>query len=131
MADPVDGEAAIGRLQVQHIETQRTSRQLRAHGQQMPCGALYLALLAPVDAGSAASVVAARAQPHLGDDHYAVRSLRDDVDLAGAAAVVARQNREVLRLQEFRGSDLGCASGFDAVRLARCQGAPWATGAAA
>jgi hypothetical protein len=130
VADPVDGEAAIGRLQIQHIETQCASRQLWSHGQKMPRGALYLALLPPVDAGSAAAVVAARAQTHFRDDHNAVRRLRDDVDLAGAAAVVARQNREVLCLQEFRGSDFGSASGFDAVRLARCQGAAWAAGAA-
>jgi hypothetical protein len=72
-------------------------------------------LLAPVDAGRAATIVATRPQAHFGNDHDAISSLRNDVELAAAAAVVARENGQVLGLQEAGGGGFGRAAGLQAV----------------
>jgi subtilisin family serine protease len=113
MADPLDGKAGCCRLHIQNIEANRTTREFRMRGQQMPCGALDLALLAPVDAGSAAAVVAAGTQADLGNDQNTFSSSCDDVELTGAATIVARKDGEALLLQISRCGGFCRVAGLD------------------
>src|SRR5690606_32041557 len=115
--DPFDAIALATGVwrQVEHIKSHRLPAQRRLACEQMAGGALDASLLAPVDAGRSAAITRISPQPHLGDHDHALWVLRDDVDLAGAAAVVALQDQQLAGLQEKRRGIFGRAANLLAI----------------
>ena len=88
-------------------------------GQVVRGGGEQLALLARVDARRRAAEVAAATQPNLDEDQR-VAVARDEVDLAGAAAEIAFDDRDAAGFEEGRRERLGaCAGGVARVDRAR------------
>src|SRR5476651_72056 len=92
-----DGSAAVER---DHIEAAR--RLAPKVGEVLPRRGLDARALAPADAFGAAAVLGARAHAHL-DEHQRRAIAGDEIDLPQARAVVARDDREALALEEARG----------------------------
>src|SRR5438094_327099 len=110
MLDPLD--ARRGAVRVPHhddVEAHRQLRQLRTLLQERSRGACDALLFAPVDARRRAAVGAARTGAHLGDHQHA-GAARDEVELAEPAQVVALQDLEAARAQEFGSQLLGASS---------------------
>src|SRR5437764_10451279 len=108
--NPLD--ARRGAVRIPHhddVESHRQLRQLRTLLQELARGAGDAPLFAPVDARRRAAIRGARAGAHLGDHQHA-RAARDEIELAEPAQVVALQDLEAARAQEFGGQLLGAAS---------------------
>ena len=101
---------AAGVFDVSHmcvVDLQGT--RVRTLLQKLVGGACDALLFAPVDARRRAAIGGARAGARRGD-HQQARAPRDEVELAEPAQVVAPQDLEALRAQEFGGQLFGASS---------------------
>ena len=110
MLNPLDaGRLAVRIAHHDDVEPHRQLREIRTLLQELARGAGDAPLFAPVDARRRAAERGARAGAHLGDDQQ-LRAPRDEIELAEPAQVVAAQDLETVRAQEFGGQLLGASS---------------------